>query len=208
MDITEPLRAPYALLRTMDLDGVDENVVIDKVVAVLSPAEQAWYARRYVAAALAEQRGKERRAVETEAHRDYVKWKENRNAEAKERSQRRRHEEREARQRTAEAAAESGLTIEQYEEVEIDRQNQLWKDLSDGYALLHKLRAVTFPLSDGRTVTWGTASTADHQERIDMQQRFMDGCAQDIDLHRAAIGMIVDLGVACLDDVAAKRAAG
>lgn len=50
-------------------------------------------------------------------------------------------------------------------------------------------------------VTWGAATVADHQGRIDFQTMLKNGINVDIERHREAIALIVEAGRTCLADL-------
>lgn len=64
----------------------------------------------------------------------------------------------------------------------------------------------SFALGDGRVVTWGDATIADHMTRIGLLQRQAIGTGEAIVRHEAAIGMLREAGAATLSDIATVAA--
>lgn len=64
-----------------------------------------------------------------------------------------------------------------------------------------ELLASSFPLGDGRWVTWGEATIADHEARIDFLAKQRDGIVATIGRHADAIDTIKEAGVACLREI-------
>lgn len=64
-----------------------------------------------------------------------------------------------------------------------------------------QLIAESFPLGDGRFVTWGDATIADHEQRIDLLTANQLGLAATIARHRDAIALITAHKVTCLADL-------
>lgn len=58
-----------------------------------------------------------------------------------------------------------------------------------------------FALGDGSKTTWGRATVAQHQQRIQMLAKNAAGVIETAALHRAAISMIESAGVVCLAEV-------
>jgi hypothetical protein len=58
-----------------------------------------------------------------------------------------------------------------------------------------------FALGDGRRVSFGDATVADHRKRVDMQTGLAMAELQDAALHEAAIAVLDETGAACLNDV-------
>lgn len=59
----------------------------------------------------------------------------------------------------------------------------------------------TFPLEDGTFVSWGEATIADHQKRLEVLCSKRDGLNATIALHHHAIEKIAEHGARCLNDV-------
>lgn len=55
--------------------------------------------------------------------------------------------------------------------------------------------------ANGREVTWGEATVADHQARIDAQIAHAAGTMADVSRHQAAIDLLTKVGARCLDEV-------
>lgn len=66
--------------------------------------------------------------------------------------------------------------------------------------LTTELLGSSFALGDGRRVTWGTATEADHRQRIQLLQRQATGTAQTMILHEKAIEILTERSAACLND--------
>ncbi|MFI2663193.1 hypothetical protein [Micromonospora carbonacea] len=64
-----------------------------------------------------------------------------------------------------------------------------------------ELLASFFALGDGRQVSWGDATVADHRQRIELLVRGMAGTAETAARHAAAIRMIEEAGVSRLGDL-------
>lgn len=64
-----------------------------------------------------------------------------------------------------------------------------------------ELLATTFSVGGGREVTWGEATVADHQARIDAQVAHAAGTLEDVQRHAAAIELLNESGVSCLAEV-------
>jgi hypothetical protein len=64
-----------------------------------------------------------------------------------------------------------------------------------------RLLVETFPLPNGERVAWGAATVEQHEQRIGMLQRHVDGVLVTIDRHQLAIETIVAAGVTCLAEV-------
>lgn len=62
-----------------------------------------------------------------------------------------------------------------------------------------------FVLEDGRFVTWGEASEADHLARIALLAKLRDGIDATIQRHELALKVITDHGVTCLNDLPADE---
>lgn len=58
-----------------------------------------------------------------------------------------------------------------------------------------------FAVGDGRYVTWGEATVADHEARIAMLEALRNGIAESIGRHERAIVEIAAAGVSCLDEI-------
>lgn len=58
-----------------------------------------------------------------------------------------------------------------------------------------------FAVGDGRYVTWGEATVADHEARIAMLEALRNGIAESIGRHQRAIEEIAAAGVSCLDEI-------
>jgi hypothetical protein len=67
-----------------------------------------------------------------------------------------------------------------------------------------ELLGTIFALGDGRRVTWGSATVADHQQRLDMLLQNATGIAETAALHRKAITMLTAAGAACLSQLNAE----
>lgn len=65
----------------------------------------------------------------------------------------------------------------------------------------------TFPLGDGRRVTWSEATRSEHEERIAYLERHIAGTRRTIDEHLAAIDLIDQHGVTCLADIEKEEVA-
>lgn len=61
--------------------------------------------------------------------------------------------------------------------------------------------AATFPLPDGRRVSWLEATEADHQARIDYLRMHIAGVERTIGEHEDAVAAIREHGVACLAEI-------
>lgn len=59
-----------------------------------------------------------------------------------------------------------------------------------------------FAVGNGRRVSWGEATVADHLERIAFLEHMRKGITQTIDRHRVAIEQIEAAGVSCLAELA------
>jgi len=65
-----------------------------------------------------------------------------------------------------------------------------------------ELLATMFALGDGTRTTWGAATVAQHRQRIESLTVNAAGIVETATRHRAAIRMIEDSGVKCLDELA------
>lgn len=63
------------------------------------------------------------------------------------------------------------------------------------------LLASEFALGDGRRVTWGEATPAEHRDRIEMMHRQIDGCERDLELHSRVLEALVSSGASSLNDL-------
>lgn len=72
--------------------------------------------------------------------------------------------------------------------------------------LTAELMATTFALGDGRSVTWGRATVAQHRQRAAKLVGTAVGTLQTVALHEEAIAAIEAAGVSCLRDVQTKAA--
>lgn len=68
-------------------------------------------------------------------------------------------------------------------------------------AALKALLSDTFPLPDGRRVTWGEATVDDHEERAAMLLDHIATVEVTVARHEAAIALIQDAGVSCLAEI-------
>lgn len=74
--------------------------------------------------------------------------------------------------------------------------------------LTAELLGAEFALGDGRSVTWGAATVAEHTQRIDLLMGNVRGNLETANRHRSAVAMIAEHGVSTLNDVVAlERAA-
>lgn len=64
-----------------------------------------------------------------------------------------------------------------------------------------ELVADRFSVGDGTWVRWGEATLEQHATRMRWQTQLADGALASAARHRAAIKMIEDAGVACLDEI-------
>lgn len=67
--------------------------------------------------------------------------------------------------------------------------------------------AQTFPLPDGRRVSWLEATEADHLARVAYLRRHVSGVMVTIAEHEAAIGLLRDRGVSCLGEIGSEAVA-
>lgn len=74
--------------------------------------------------------------------------------------------------------------------------------VADRTAERQSLMAETFTLGDGRRIAWGTATVAQHEERITFLARYRNGITATIDRHTQAISAIRAAGVTCLAEIA------
>lgn len=56
-------------------------------------------------------------------------------------------------------------------------------------------------VGDGHTVTWGSATVAQHQMRIAMLEGKIGGLALTVQRHKMAISLIESAGVTCLEEI-------
>lgn len=73
--------------------------------------------------------------------------------------------------------------------------------------LTAELLMTTFALGDGRTVSWGRATVADHRQRVSMLANKAIGTLQTAALHEEAIAVIEEAGKTCLTEVRMEVAA-
>ena len=59
----------------------------------------------------------------------------------------------------------------------------------------------TFGIGDGRRITWGEATVADHQARADMLAKMRDGLDATIARHLDAIAQLQQANARCLNDL-------
>jgi hypothetical protein len=71
--------------------------------------------------------------------------------------------------------------------------------------LTREFLGTAFALGDGTETTWGQATIAQHEQRVELLARNAAGVVQTAARHQAAIGMIKDAGVECLADLGAGR---
>ena len=74
----------------------------------------------------------------------------------------------------------------------------------DGQTTLSARQALldqSFALGDGRYVTWGEATEADHLARINILAAHIEGVQKTIDQHETAISFIHQRGVSCLGEI-------
>jgi hypothetical protein len=62
---------------------------------------------------------------------------------------------------------------------------------------------IRFALGDGTMTTWGKATVADHRQRIEMLAKNAAGVVETAARHEAAVAMISEADVTCLDELAA-----
>jgi hypothetical protein len=90
-----------------------------------------------------------------------------------------------------------------------ERQRRQFRDLVDReseYVRLkttRELLATMFALGDGTRTTWGAATAGQHRQRIEALAANAGGITETAARHRAAVRMIEDSGVKCLDELAA-----
>ena len=65
-----------------------------------------------------------------------------------------------------------------------------------------ELLATAFALGDGESVTWGRATIAQHEQRIEMLAKNVSGGIETATRHQAAINMIKEASVDCLAELA------
>lgn len=80
-------------------------------------------------------------------------------------------------------------------------RRQLGRSPIDVVAARAKLLDSAFPLGDGRWVTWGDATIADHEDRIVFLARQRDGVIATIGRHEDAISVIKEASVSCLREI-------
>lgn len=73
--------------------------------------------------------------------------------------------------------------------------------------LTEELLGSSFSLADGRSVTWGEATVADHKVRINLLLAQASGTVTTAKLHKAAVKMLIDLRVTKLNDAVCEAAA-
>jgi hypothetical protein len=66
--------------------------------------------------------------------------------------------------------------------------------------LTQELLGSTFQLGDGRRTTWGAATVEDHQQRIALLLRGVEGSLATAALHEQAIEMLRESGAHCLSE--------
>lgn len=64
-----------------------------------------------------------------------------------------------------------------------------------------KFAGVRFALYNGESVDWLEADRAQHETRIEMQEKLAAGITEDISRHEAAVNTIAKLGLTCLADL-------
>lgn len=99
---------------------------------------------------------------------------------------------------------------EKHEKAMQEINDRMWASVraaTDKYAAQLKMEwteellTTGFALGDGRIVTWGTATIADHQQRIDMLERNAVGNLEAAGRHRAAMEEIAQNGATTLADL-------
>lgn len=57
-----------------------------------------------------------------------------------------------------------------------------------------------FATGEGEMVTWGEATVEQHESRITWMVAHIEGCQEDVDLHREVVGILKDAGLSRLAD--------
>lgn len=66
---------------------------------------------------------------------------------------------------------------------------------------LRQLANRAFRLGDGTETSWGTATRAQHQQRIAWYERHIAGCEQTLAHHREVLAALEAAGAECLNDL-------
>lgn len=96
-----------------------------------------------------------------------------------------------------------GGTREYYEILRSKRMRELINEVAEETRLetTRELLATVFAVGDGSQVTWGAATSEQHERRIEMLAGNASGVIETAARHVAAVRMIREAGVACLAEI-------